>query len=128
MTLRKRVLMSAGLAIGCGVLYWCVMDVFRGEWRSYSGRVTSHVYVSARTEIIPYSYACGHRTCTGVRAVYHPEKHLVFVAFDGTHAEFNDRNAYARLADGDTCTVRSRIGRSGFRWGSVIAPEQQASR
>lgn len=124
----KRIAIAIAFTVAAYAVFWCVRDVWFGEWRNNQARVTGRQFVPDRSHWEPYMYECGTskspRTCFGTRYVNIPAEYHVFVSDVNGGGNYDDPWAFSNLVEGEFCTIRSRYGASGFRWHSYIVHER----
>lgn len=125
----KRLAAAAGLAALCTLGYWCVADMWFGEWRSIRARVTGRQFVPDHSHWVTDVYACGTteapQTCTSMRYVSLPaEFHVFVIEPDGARRDIDDAWGFSNLREGGPVTLKARVGRSGIRWMTIIDREK----
>jgi hypothetical protein len=114
----KRALIAAGCAIVAFGIFWCVRDVWAGEWRAFPATVTGKQFVPDRShwEVHVSSDAKGRASTNMVYVSVPAEYHVFVVEPSGDPGDFNDAWAFSNLAEHQRCQLRARVGRSGWRW------------
>lgn len=126
MNVWQRIGISLGLAVfGAGV-YWCVADVYFGQWVAIEARVTGRRFVPDRshwqTDI--HADSKGHITTSTHYVSIPAEYHVFCVEADGTPRDMDDVWGFSNIGNGQRVVLRARVGRSGHRWSTSIDRER----
>lgn len=126
MSITKRLAISVMLALVTAGIYWAIRDIWMGEWVPTTAIVTGKHYVPDRShwQTVGSVDANGQATTRQEYVSLPPEYHVFARDDDGEIHDLDDRWLFSYVENGMRVALKMRIGRSGWRWATVVDRER----